>query len=260
MSRPPGVRAKACISAIDPGSCRRRPKRSRELPRDPVSVDVDAVAKSRSGATLRASLTTHHEGEESCDHDHRPFLPGNRRGTSRDHHIRGRRLAQAARASGHSGQRRLGGHSRRAPPADPAYRLHPPELDEDRSPVPRHVWNHPPRNGPAHRRSGRRCGGSHLRGRPGYAVANERPPTGTAALAAEEAPAPRHQPSAPSRSGRPCPKVGRAVLEAGCLDGLGYEVFNVANADMSVAATTQEIQPGTAGRSPLSAPVSYTHL
>jgi nucleoside-diphosphate-sugar epimerase len=25
-------------------------------------------------------------------------------------------------------------------------------------------------------------------------------------------------------------------------DGLGYEIFNVANADMSVAATTQEIQ------------------
>ena len=25
-------------------------------------------------------------------------------------------------------------------------------------------------------------------------------------------------------------------------DGLGYEVFNVANADMSVAATTQEVQ------------------
>jgi nucleoside-diphosphate-sugar epimerase len=25
-------------------------------------------------------------------------------------------------------------------------------------------------------------------------------------------------------------------------DGLGYQVFNVANADMSVAATTQEIQ------------------
>ena len=36
--------------------------------------------------------------------------------------------------------------------------------------------------------------------------------------------------------------LGQMVQRCLEVDGLGYEVFNVANADMSVAATTQEIQ------------------
>jgi nucleoside-diphosphate-sugar epimerase len=36
--------------------------------------------------------------------------------------------------------------------------------------------------------------------------------------------------------------LGQMVQRCLEIDGLGYEVFNVANADMSVAATTQEIQ------------------
>jgi nucleoside-diphosphate-sugar epimerase len=36
--------------------------------------------------------------------------------------------------------------------------------------------------------------------------------------------------------------LGEMVQRCLVTDGLGYEVFNVANADMSVAVTTQEIQ------------------
>jgi nucleoside-diphosphate-sugar epimerase len=36
--------------------------------------------------------------------------------------------------------------------------------------------------------------------------------------------------------------LGQMVQRCLETDGLGYEVFNVANADMSVAATTQDIQ------------------
>jgi hypothetical protein len=36
--------------------------------------------------------------------------------------------------------------------------------------------------------------------------------------------------------------LGQMVQRCLETDGLGYEVFNVANADMSVAATTQEVQ------------------
>lgn len=38
--------------------------------------------------------------------------------------------------------------------------------------------------------------------------------------------------------------LGQMVLRCLETDGLGYEVFNVANADMSVAATTQEVRDG----------------
>ena len=39
--------------------------------------------------------------------------------------------------------------------------------------------------------------------------------------------------------------LGQMVHRCLVIDGLGYEMFNVANADMSVAATTQEIRSGS---------------